>query len=330
MEYVRLGFTGVRVSRLCLGCMSYGTPGGPTHPWVVTEDEAQPFFRRAVEAGINFFDTANYYNLGDSEEITGRALKKYISRDDAVVATKLGLPMGEGPNRRGLSRKHIVSALERSLKRLQMDYVDLLYVHRLDNGTGDDEMLEALDLLVRQGKVLYPAASSMRAWQFAKLREKQKAAGYRTFVAMQNFYNLVYREEEREMMAYCASENIAVVPWSPIARGFLAGNKPRGAKGTRRAETDTTAHELLGTDQDYAILAAVQNVARETGHSAAQIAYAWVLSKPFITAPIIGATKIEQLSEAIAALDIALTRDQIAALEAPYQPRAVMGIGRDL
>ena len=330
MNYVRLGNCGVKVSRLCFGCMSFGTPGGPTHPWVISEDQAQPFFRRAIEAGINFFDTADYYNLGDSEEITGRALKKYSSREQVVLATKLGLPMGKGPNQRGLSRKHVVEALEQSLKRLQMDYVDILYIHRLDPDTPDDEMLEAIEVLVRQGKVLYPAASSMRAWQFAKLREMQKSAGYHPFVAMQNFYNLVYREEEREMMPYCTSEGVAVVPWSPIARGFLAGNRPREGNSTHRAKIDSSAIDLFGADQDYEILKCVVSISEQTGYSAAQIAYAWILSKPFVTVPIIGSTKIEQLDQAIASLDIKLTDEQIAHLESAYKPREVMGIGRDL
>ncbi len=330
MKYVRLGNSGLKVSKLCFGCMSFGTPGGPTHPWVITEEEAQPFFERAIDAGINFFDTADYYNLGDSEEITGRALKKYTNRDEVVIATKLGLPMGTAPTQRGLSRKHIVEALERSLKRLKLDYVDILYIHRLDLDTPDDEMLEAIQMLVGQGKVIYPAASSMRAWQFAKLREKQKAAGYSPFIAMQNFYNLIYREEEREMMPYCESEGVAVVPWSPIARGFLAGNRPRDGKRTNRAKTDKSADDLLGAEQDYKILAHLEQVAKQTGYSPAQIAYAWVLSKPYVTAPIIGSTKIEQLNEAIASLEIVLTSEQIELLESAYRPRDVMGIGRDL
>jgi len=247
-----------------------------------------------------------------------------------VIATKLGLPMGKSPTQRGLSRKHVIEAMERSLKRLRLDYVDILYFHRLDPDTPDAEMLEAIELLVRQGKVIYPAASSMRAWQFAKLREKQKAAGYSPFVAMQNFYNLIYREEEREMMPYCESEGVAVVPWSPIARGFLAGNRPRDGKRTIRAKIDKSADDLLGADQDYDILECVVEVAKQTGFSPAQIAYAWVLSKPFVTAPIIGSTKIEQLNEAIASLDIELTSEHIQLLESAYLPRKVMGIGRNL
>ncbi len=324
MQYAQLGKTGLTVSRLCLGCMSFGTPGGPTHPWVVAEVDSERFFRLAVESGINFFDTANHYNYGDSEEITGRMLKKFARRDEIVVATKVGLTMGEGPNSRGLSRKHILEQIDASLKRLQMDHVDLLYVHRLDPATPHEEMLEALEHCVRQGKVIYPAASSMWSWQFAKLREMQKASGYVQFAAMQNFFNLAYREEEREMMPYCASEGVAVVPWSPIARGFLAGNKPKGGEGTNRAKTDKMGG-LFGTRQDYSILERVQKIADETGRSAAQIAYAWVLSKSYVTAPIIGCTKNAQLQEAVEALDLELTKGQIRRLEGAYKPREAMG-----
>ena len=324
MQYTLLGKTGLTVSRLCLGCMSFGTPGGPTHPWVVPEKESEPFFKLAVEKGINFFDTANHYNYGDSEEITGRMLKKFAKRAEVVVATKVGLKMGDGPNAGGLSRKHIVEQVNASLKRLQMDHVDLLYVHRLDPNTAFEEMLEALDLCVRQGKVIYPAASSMWGWQFAKLREMQAAAGFVPFVAMQNLYNLAYREEEREMMPYCASEGVAVVPWSPIARGFLAGNKPKEGESTNRAKTDKMGG-LFGTKRDYAILDRIQEIADEIGRSAAQIAYAWVLSKDFVTSPIVGSTRIVQMQEAIDALDIELTKGQIKRLEAPYKTRDVMG-----
>jgi len=324
MQYTQLGNTGLTVSRLCLGCMSFGTPGGPTHPWVIPEKESEPFFKLAVEKGINFFDTANHYNYGDSEEITGRMLKKFAKRDEIVVATKVGLKMGEGLNSRGLSRKHILDQIDASLKRLQMDYVDLYYVHRLDPDTPDEEMLEALDICVRHGKVRYPAASSMWSWQFAKLREMQKAAGFVPFAAMQNFYNLAYREEEREMMPYCESEGVAVVPWSPIARGFLAGNKPKDGESTNRAKTDKMGG-YFGNKQDYAILDRIRKIAEETGRSAAQIAYAWVLSKEFVTSPIIGSTKIGQLQEAIDALDVELTKGQIKRLESPYKTREVMG-----
>lgn len=324
MEYVQLGRTGTQVSQLCLGCMSYGTPGGPTHPWVIPEADSEPFFKLAVESGINFFDTADHYNYGDSEEITGRMLKKFTRRDEIVVATKVGLTMGEGPNKRGLSRKHILDSIDASLKRLQMDHVDLLYVHRLDPDTPDEEMLEALDHVVRAGKVIYPAASSMYAWQFAKLREMQKAAGYTPFVAMQNLVNLAYREEEREMLPYCEAEGVAVVPWSPIARGFLAGNKPKDGEGTNRAKTDKMGH-LFDGKQDYAILDRVQAVAKQLGTSSAQVAYAWVMQHRSVTSPIVGATKLYQLEEAIAACDVKLTAAQIKRLEAPYKPRAVMG-----
>ena len=324
MDYVQLGRTGLSVSRLCLGCMSFGTPGGPTHPWVIPEKESEPFFKLAVENGINFFDTADHYNYGDSEEITGRMLKKYARRDEVVVATKVGLTMGEGPNKRGLSRKHIIESVDASLKRLQMNHVDLLYVHRLDAHTPFEEMLEALDMVVRAGKVIYPAASSMWTWQFAKLREMQKSAGFVPFVAMQNFYNLAYREEEREMMPYCESEGVAVVPWSPIARGFLAGNKPREGALSNRAQTDLLG-KLFGSKQDYAILDRVQKVAKELAVSPAQVAYGWVLSKPFVTAPIIGSTKLAQLQEAIDALDVKLSAGQVKRLESAYKPREVKG-----
>jgi aryl-alcohol dehydrogenase-like predicted oxidoreductase len=324
MQYTQLGRTGLSVSRLCLGCMSFGTPGGPTHPWVIPETDSEPFFKLAVESGINFFDTADHYNYGDSEEITGRMLKKYARRDEIVVATKVGLSMGKGPNRAGLSRKHIIESVDASLQRLQMDHVDLLYVHRLDPLTPFEEILEALDVVVRAGKVMYPAASSMWAWQFAKLREMQKSAGFVPFAAMQNFYNLAYREEEREMMPYCDSEGVAVVPWSPIARGFLAGNKPREGTATNRAKTDKMGG-LFGNKQDYSVLDKVQKIAVEHGVSAAKVAYAWILSKSYVTAPIVGSTKLHQLEEAVSALDVTLTAGQIRRLESGYRSRPVMG-----
>ena len=250
MQYTQLGKTGITVSRLCLGCMSFGTPGGPTHPWVIPERDGEPFFKLAVEKGINFFDTANHYNYGDSEEITGRMLKKYARRDEIVVATKVGLKLGEGPNARGLSRKHILEQVDASLKRLQVDHVDLLYVHRLDPNTPFEEMLEALDRWsCAPGKVIYPAASSMWGWQFAKLREMQIVGRvHAPFAAMQNFYNLAYREEEREMLPYCEGEGVAVVPWSPIARGFLAGNKPeRPGREAPTARRPTRWAALFGS-----------------------------------------------------------------------------------
>ncbi|MBU4529979.1 MAG: aldo/keto reductase [Hoeflea sp.] len=327
MNYVRLGKTGLKVSRLCMGCMSFGTPGGATHPWVLPEDEAQPFFRKAVESGINFFDTANHYNFGDSEKITGKALKSFAKRDEIVVATKVGLRMNDDarPNTSGMSRKHVFDQIDQSLTRLGMDYVDILYVHRLDPGTEFDEMLDALEAVIQAGKVRYVAASSMWAWQFAKLREMQKARGYQQFVAMQNFYNLAYREEEREMMPYCVSEGVGVVPWSPIGRGFLAGNRPKDGQATRRAETDDRHHSYFGSEQDYAVLARVEEVAARLGVKPAQVAYAWVLSKSYVTAPIVGTTKLGQLEEAIGALDIKLDTEAVALLESAYRPRAVTG-----
>lgn len=326
MDHVRLGKTGLKVSQLCLGCMSFGTPGGPTHPWVLPEDEAQPFFRKAIESGINFFDTANHYNYGDSERITGKALKAYARRDEIVVATKVGLAMGDGrPNDRGLSRKHVFDQIDQSLARLGMDYVDILYVHRLDPDTGFEEMLDALEAVIQSGKVRYVAASSMWAWQFAKLREMQKARGYQQFIAMQNFFNLAYREEEREMMPYCASEGVGVVPWSPIARGFLAGNRPKDGQTTKRGATDGRSHDYFGSAQDYTILSRVEKVAAKLGVKPAQVAYAWVLSKPYVTSPIVGVTRLGQLEEAIGALDVKLDAASIRSLESAYKTRAVMG-----
>ena len=326
MRYVPFGRTGLQVSALCLGTMGYGGRGGPTHPWALNEESSMPFFRRAIESGINFFDTADHYNHGASERLVGRALKSYARRDEVVVATKVGLGVGTGPNRRGLSRKHIVESVDASLSRLAMDHVDLLYVHRLDAATPDDELIGALDTVVRAGKVLYPAASSMWTWQFVRLRERQRAAGMSPFVAMQDFHNLLYREEEREMHPYCAAEGVAVVPWSPLARGFLAGNRTRtGERRTERAGTDRQAERFFGSDQDHAIVDELAAVANELGRSAAEVAYAWSMSRPAITAPIVGATKLPQLDEAIAAVDLELPHEAVERLEARYAPRAVMG-----
>lgn len=325
MQYVRLGNTGLKVSRLCLGCMSFGTPGWPVHPWVLDRDDAQPFFKRSAEAGINFLDTADFYSQGVSEEITGDAVREYYRRDEVVVATKIGLAMGEGPNTTGLSRKHVLEAVDASLDRLKLDHIDLLYIHRLDPETPMAEMLEALDYVVRAGKVTYLAASSMWTWQFAKMREMQKANGWACFVAMQNFYNLAYREEEREMIPYCEAEGVALVPWSPIARGFLAGNRPKDGAATKRGETDKLSQGYFGTTADYAVLSRVERVAGKLGVKPAQVAHAWVLSKNYIIAPIVGATKAYQLDEAIAALDIRLDKKSVASLEAPYKVRAPMG-----
>ncbi len=314
------------VSKLCLGCMSFGVPGREPHSWVITEEAAQDVFKVATDAGMYFWDTANMYGAGASEEITGRAIKRYFpSRTDVVLATKMANPMKKGPNDSGISRKHIIEACDGSLQRLGLDYIDLYYVHRLVGAAPFEEACAGLDHLLRQGKVLYLGASSMWAWQFAKLRAIQLEIGSHPFVAMQNFYNLVYREEEREMIPYCQSEGVGVVPWSPIARGFLAGNRPKQGELTERARIDKMHQGYFGSKQDYEILRRVEKVAADTGHKPAQIAYAWVLSKPFITAPIVGVTKPWQLEEAIAALDIELTKSQISYLEKPYKPVAVQG-----
>ena len=328
MKTVKLGATGIDVSPLCLGTMGFGGTGGPTHPWALSEEDSEPFFRMAIERGVNFFDTADHYNYGASERVVGRWLKKYARREEIVVATKVGLAMGDGPNAKGLSRKRIVAGIDASLERLGMDYVDLFYIHRLDD-TPFEIIIEAFEDCVRAGKVLHPAASSMSAWQFAKLREMQRAAGYTQFAAMQNLVNLLYREEEREMLPYCAAENVAVVPWSPIARGFLAGNKPREGEGqrTHRAAIDKSG-SLFGTEQDYQILDRVREVADELGITTAKLAYAWVMRKQEVAAPIVGATKIEQLSEAIDAVDLTLPDDAVARLEEPYEPRDVIGHSR--
>jgi aryl-alcohol dehydrogenase-like predicted oxidoreductase len=309
MDYVRLGKTGLRVSRLCLGCMSFGQPGWEVHPWVLGRDDSMPFFKRAHEAGINFLDTADFYSQGVSEEITGEAVRTFFRRDEAVVATKLGLPMGKGPNLAGLSRKHVVEAVDASLRRLGLDHIDLLYIHRLDHNTEMEEIVEALDHVVRQGKVTYLGASSMWTWQFVKMRGLQRQNGLAEFTVMQNFYNLAYREEEREMIPYCQAEGVGLVPWSPIAR----------------AKTDRMAQGYFGSRQDYAILSRVERAAERLGVKPAQVAIAWVLSKPYIAAPIIGATRLAQLDDAIGALDIELDQRTIRSLEAPYRARAVMG-----
>lgn len=325
MEYVKLGGTGLKVSQLCLGMMSYGTPGWQVHPWVMSEAEAQPFMKAALDAGINFFDTADFYSAGESEVILGNFVKANMQRSDAVIATKICLAMGDGPNDKGLSRKHIMEAVDACLKRLQTDYIDLLYIHRLDHDTGFEEMSEALSDVVRAGKAVYLGASSMYAWQFAKIREMQKSRGWAQFAVMQNFYNLCYREEEREMIPYCLSEAVALVPWSPMARGFLAGNTPKDGKGvTARGQTDKLSQGYFGTRQDYAILARVEKLATKLGVKPAQVALAWVLAKG-VTAPIVGATKPHHLGDALGALEIKLTPAQIASLEAPYAPRPVQG-----
>lgn len=326
MKYVRLGSTGLQVSRLCLGCMSFGEPGWEVHPWVLDRAEAMPIFRKAAEAGINFFDTADYYSRGRSEEILGEAVREHYVRDEVVIATKLGFAMSARPNMAGLSRKHIVQAIEGSLRRLKINHIDLLYTHRFDPATELEEMLLALDQVVRDGKVLYLGACSATSWQFAKVREMQKASGLARFQVMQNFYNLAYREEEREMIPYCRYEGVALVPWSPIARGFLAGARPKGSEPVSgRALQDKVLQNYFGSEADYAVLEAVQASARERNLKPAQIAYAWILAQPFVTAPIVGVDKLEHLADAVAALGIELDDGTLRALESPYQAHAPLG-----
>src|SRR5215471_20106318 len=307
MQYTKLGNTGVVVSRIRLGCMSYG--GGEQPPWAMRRDwalgaeVAREHFAVALEAGVNFFDTADVYSTGVSEEITGRWLGEMAVRDDIVVATKVNGPMGPGPNRRGLSRKHIIEACENSLRRLKMDYVDLYQIHRWDYSVPIEETLEALDSLVRAGKVRYLGASSMAAWQFAKALALQKENGWHRFVAMQNHYNLVYREEEREMNPLCIDNGVGLIPWSPLARGFLAGNRDKGGSGpTARAKTDDFAKNMYFREYDFEVLSVVEQIAKERAVTPSQIACAWILQAPGVTAPIIGATKLPHLKEAIAAV----------------------------
>ena len=325
MQYTYLGHTGVKVSRLCLGCMSYGDP--QWRPWVLDEPAAMPFFAKAVEAGINFFDTADVYSLGTSEEITGKALRKYAKLEEVVLATKVFNRMGHGPNMRGLSRKHIQQGCEASLRRLGVETIDLYQVHRFDWNTPVDEMLSALDLLVHQGKVRYIGASSAAAWQFAQALSLSERNGWARFVSMQNHYNLIYREEEREMIPLCQAERIAVIPWSPLARGLLAGTRkaPDDKTATPRAASDEFAWKLYDHPTDIDVMQACQRVAAQRGIAPAQVALAWLLSKPAVTAPIVGATKLAHLETAIAALDVQLSEEEIKTLEAPYRPHAVRG-----
>jgi aryl-alcohol dehydrogenase (NADP+) len=324
MNYTRLGTTGLTVSRLCLGTMTYGSPDW--HPWTLDEAASRPFIRRALERGINFFDTADMYSRGASEEVLGRALKDFARRDQVIVATKVFHPMGDGPNDKGLSRKHILDAIDASLRRLGMEYVDLYQIHRFDYETPIEETLEALHDIVKAGKARYIGASSMFAWQFMKMLATADAHGWTRFVSMQNHYNLVYREEEREMMPLCREEGIGVIPWSPLARGFLAGNRRREDKGeTIRAKTDDFAHALYYADSDFTIAERVVEVAARRGVKPTQIALAWLLGKPGVTAPIIGASKLPHLDEAVAALAIRLDADELELLDAPYQPHAILG-----
>jgi 1-deoxyxylulose-5-phosphate synthase len=324
MDYVRFGQTGLTVSRLCLGCMTYGDPAW--REWVLDEEASRPFLREAVEAGINFFDTADMYSLGRSEEILGRALKELLPRSEAVIATKVFNPMGPKPNQRGLSRKHVMEAIDASLARLGTDYVDLYIIHRFDPATPIEETVEALNDVVRAGKALYLGASSMAAWQFMKMLGVQRAKGFAPFVSMQNYVNLIYREEEREMLPLCRSEGIAVTPWSPLARGFLGGSRPRQGDATLRGRTDSVSDWLgIGAEQDYVIAERVNQAAERLGVKPAQVALAWVLGLPGVTAPIIGASKPHHLGDALGALPLTLDAETRAVLEAPYAPRRVQG-----
>ena len=324
MQWVNLGQTGLKVSRLCLGTMTYGSK--KWRPWVLEEEEARPFFRKAIEAGVNFFDTADMYSVGVSETILGHALREYTRRDDAIIATKVFYPMGPGLNDRGLSRKHIMQAIDASLRRLSTEYIDLYQIHRFDPETPIEETLEALHDVVKSGKALYIGASSMFAWQFAKMLDIAERRGWTKFVTMQNHYNLVYREEEREMIPLCIDRGIGVIPWSPLARGFLAGNRTRQQPGTtERAQTDEFAHQMYYTDSDFDVVDRVVELAKRRNVTPAQIALAWILHKPGVTAPIIGASKMEQFEQSLAALDIVLDASELQFLEEPYKPHAVLG-----
>jgi 1-deoxyxylulose-5-phosphate synthase len=324
MDYVRFGKTGMKVSRLCLGCMTYGST--KWRDWVLEEQASRPFIKEALEKGINFFDTADIYSLGASEEILGRALKDFAKREDVVIATKVFNPMGPSPNAQGLSRKHIMEAIDASLRRLGTDYVDLYQIHRFDYETPLEETVEALDDVVAAGKALYVGASSMWTWQFARMIGYARESGLAEFVSMQNFYNLVYREEEREMMKFCADQNLAVIPWSPLARGFLAGSGIGEGAATVRGRTDQYSRVLgLGARQDETIRKRVDETAERLGTKPAVVALAWVLSKPYVTAPIIGASKPHHLADAVAALALKLDARTIARLEEPYLPKVVVG-----
>lgn len=324
MDQVRLGNAGVKVSRLCLGCMTYGEQRG--RPWALGKDEARPFFRRAIEAGITFFDTANVYSEGTSEEFTGALLAEFAPRHAYVLATKVYFPMGPGPNDRGLSRKHIMASIDASLRRLGTDHVDLYQIHRFDRETPIEETMEALHDVVTAGKARYIGASSMYAWQFASMQHVAEMNGWTRFVSMQNHYNLVYREEEREMNPYCAATGVGLIPWSPLARGFLTGSRRRQDWGeTVRAKTDENAHRLYYREEDFAVVDAVADIATRRGVAMAQVALAWLLTKPGVTAPIIGASKAQHLEDAIAAVALKLDATEIAALEAPYRPHPVLG-----
>ncbi|HEX2320828.1 MAG TPA: aldo/keto reductase [Streptosporangiaceae bacterium] len=324
MKYVNLGRTGLRVSRVCLGMMSYGNDSD--RPWVLDEDAAEPIVKAAVDGGITFFDTADVYSAGASEVATGRLLSKYFSRDQVVVATKVHGAMGAGENDRGLSRKHILAGIDASLRRLNMDYVDLYQIHRWDSRTPIEETMDALNDVVRAGKARYIGASSMYAWQFAKAQYCADAHGWTRFSSMQNHYNLLYREEEREMIPQCVDQGVGVIPWSPLARGVLAGNRTRsGERRTTRAGTDPFSDSMYAAPSDFDIVDRVAAMASGRGVPPAQVALAWLLQRPGVTAPIIGATKLGHLEDALAGEQLDLTEDEVRQLEELYIPHAVLG-----
>jgi aryl-alcohol dehydrogenase-like predicted oxidoreductase len=326
MNYVNLGKTGLKVSRICLGCMSYGVPERGPHPWTLPEEQGRPFIKRALEEGINFFDTANVYSDGTSEEILGRALKDFARREEVVVATKVHGRMRKDPNGRGLSRKAILTEIDASLRRLGMEYVDLYQIHRWDYETPIEETLEVLHDVVRAGKARYVGASSMHAWQFCKAQYLARLNGWTRFVSMQNHYNLIYREEEREMMPFCQDDGVGVIPWSPLARGRLT--RPWGEQGsTSRVSSDEFGNKVYSRTEeaDRRVVERLIDVAAGRGAPPAQVALAWMLTKPFVSSPIIGATKMKHLEDAIGALGVELSPAEVATLQAAYVPHPVLG-----
>jgi aryl-alcohol dehydrogenase-like predicted oxidoreductase len=324
MNYTNLGTSGLRVSRICLGMMGFGNSS--ERPWVIDEDAADPIVRSAVEGGVTFFDTADTYSGGASEEATGRLVPKYLTRDEAVIATKVFMPVTPGENGGGLGRKHILSEIDASLRRLDMDYVDLYQIHRWDPRTPIEETMEALHDVVRSGKARYIGASSMFSWQFAKSQHTAELHGWTKFVSMQNHYNLIYREEEREMIPLCLDQGVGCIPWSPLARGVLAGNRTRdGGRHTTRSSTDNFTDYLYDQPTDFDVVEAAGEVAAARGVPTAQVALAWLLQKPGVTAPIVGSTKKKHLKDALAAEQLSLTPDEVAQLEKPYVPHPVLG-----
>ena len=325
MDYVNLGKSGLKVSRLCLGCMSYGT--SQWRPWVLDEPASRQVINHVLDAGVNFFDTADFYSLGVSEEVVGRALKDFARREEVVIATKCFYPIKTHANAGGLSRKHIMEAVDDSLRRLGTDFIDLYQIHRLDPSTPIEETCEALHDIVKAGKVRYIGASSMYAWEFARLIYTQRRRGWVEFVSMQNHYNVIYREEEREMNPFCRAEGIGLIPWSPLARGFIAGNRQPGRKdATLREQHDAYGHGLYYTEADYAIADKVADVARKKGVLPIQVGLAWILQQPGVTAPIISVTRMEQFDQLLDGMNVTLTASEIGEIEAPYRPRTVVGI----